>query len=191
MWGKTLTHVAQECRRAVEQRRRISVLRPGTSRTQSLSSRTLPDTDVIPVERDGEKDLISTEAHGTLDEALDLIDLTLFQNMSRMRSQLASPQQKQAPSYQRAAGADDDAYIEEMCGILNPEEPEVEVSLREERETFHFRGSDYAPHDMPRETLVTPKKRVWLHHGDLLFFAGLVSGNFAKELVSGLTSSSA
>ena len=34
---------------------------------------------------------------------------------------------------------------------------------------------------MPQATLQKPHKRLWFHHGDLLFFTGLVRGNFTKD----------
>ena len=34
---------------------------------------------------------------------------------------------------------------------------------------------------MPQDTLHKPHKRLWFYHGDLLFFTGLVRGNFTKD----------
>ena len=68
--------------------------------------------------------------------------------------------------------------MEEMYGAPPPED---EITLRAARETFHFRGGEFVLHDMPQATLKKHRKRLWLHHGDLLFFTGLVRGSFTRD----------
>ena len=76
------------------------------------------------------------------------------------------------------AGEGEDMFIEEMYGAPPLEE---EIVLRTARETFHFRGGEFVLHDMPQDTLKKPRKRLWFHHGDLVFFTGLVRGNFTRD----------
>ena len=64
------------------------------------------------------------------------------------------------------------------CGAPPLEE---EIVLRAARETFHFRGGEFVLHDMPQDTLKKPRKRLWFHHSDLVFFTGLVRGNFTRD----------
>ena len=68
--------------------------------------------------------------------------------------------------------------MEEMYGAPLPED---EITLRAARETFHFRGGEFVLRDMPQGTLKKPRKRLWFHRGDLLFFTGLVRGNFTRD----------
>ena len=56
-----------------------------------------------------------------------------------------------------------------------------EMTLRAARETFHFLGGEFVLRDMPQETLKKYRKRLWFHHGDLVFYTGLVRGNFTRD----------
>ena len=63
------------------------------------------------------------------------------------------------PDAERGAPCEDeDAYIEEMYGAPDPEEPADEIALREERETFRFHGASYILHEMPQDSLVTSRR---------------------------------
>ena len=89
----------------------------------------------------------------------------------------ASSPQGDASNLERT-GEGEDIVIEEMYGAPPPED---EVVLSAARETFNFRGGEFVLHEMPQDTLQKPHKRLWFHHGDLVFFTGLVRGNFTKD----------
>ena len=117
----------------------------------------------------------------TVDEALDRVD-ALAEDEPDEEPTIGSPQEdaSSAMVYQRATGEDEDAYIEEMCGVPDPEDELEEVEVEEEPavlqakwETFRFRGNDYVLHPMPQNTLRTEKKRLWFKHGDLSFMISL------------------
>ena len=88
------------------------------------------------------------------------------------------PEAEPTASNLEQTGEGEDIIIEEMYGAPQPEE---EVVLGAARETFTFRGGEFVLHEMPQATLRKPHKRLWFHHGDLVFFSGLVRGNFTKD----------
>ena len=124
----------------------------------------LPDTDLVPVENNGETNFVA--AGETVDEALDIEALREVEPEAEPAA--SSPQ----------TGEGEDIIIEEMYGAPQPAE---EVALSAARETFNFRGGEFVLHEMPQATLQKPRKSLWFHHGDLLFFTGLVRGNFTKD----------
>ena len=126
----------------------------------------LPDTELVPVENNGETNFVA--AGETVDEALDIIEA--LREVEPEAEPAASSPRGDASNLERT-GEGEDLIIEEMYGAPPPEE---EVVLSAARETFSFRGGDFVLREMPQDTLQKPHKRLWFHHGDLLFFTGLV-----------------
>ena len=133
----------------------------------------LPDTELVPVENNGETNFVA--AGETVDEALDIIEA--LREVEPEAEPAASSLRGDASNLERT-GEGEDLIIEEMYGAPPPEE---EVVLSAARETFSFRGGDFVLREMPQDTPQKPHKRLWFHHGDLLFFTGLVRGNFTKD----------
>ena len=133
----------------------------------------LPDTELVPVENNRETNFVA--AGETVDEALDIIE-ALREVEPEAEPAASSP--RGDASNLGGTGEGEDMVIEEMYGAPPPEE---EIVLRAARETFHFRGGEFVLRDMPQDTLKKPRKRLWFHHGDLVFFTGLVRGNFTRD----------
>ena len=134
----------------------------------------LPDTDLVPVENNGETNFVA--AGETVDEALDIIEA--LREVEPEAEPAASSPRGDAPNLEQT-GEGEDIIIEEMYGAPQPEE---EVALSAARETFNFRGGEFVLHEMPQATLRKPHKRLWFHHGDLVFFTGLVRGQLHQGL---------
>ena len=111
----------------------------------------------------------------TVDEALDLIEA--LRGVEPEAEPAASSPRGDA-SILENTGEGEDMYMEEMYRAPQPED---EVTLRAARETFNFRGGEFVLHDMPQDTVNKPRKRLWFYHGDLVFFTGLVRGNFTRD----------
>ena len=134
----------------------------------------IPDNDLVAVENNEEATFVNPNE--TVDEALDVIE-ALHEIEPESEPAASSPRGDASRSIENT-GLIEDIYLQEMFGTSPAED---EVTLKAAKETFKFEGSDYVLHEMTQESLNKPSKRLWFHHGDLVFFTGLVRGNFTRD----------
>ena len=134
----------------------------------------IPDNDLVAVEHNEEATFVNPNE--TVDEALDVIE-ALHEVEPESEPAVSSPRGDASRSIENT-GLMEDIYLQEMYGTSPAED---EVTLKAAKETFKFEGSDYVLHEMTQDSLNKPGKRLWFHHGDLVFFTGLVRGNFTRD----------